>query len=337
MGRPSTARRAGIAVLGVGHWHAPMYIDALRQAGEEIVAISDPGPDVLLRSELDYPRYSDAAALLEREQPEFVFAHAPHSEMTALAELLVEARQPFAMEKPMGIDWRGLDAVAQKAEQAGVFTAVALVSRYFPLVRKLRELKEAGELGQPVHLYYRLLAGSPERYRQMHVPWMLDPAQAGAGPLFNFGPHVVDLFLYLADSSVERVTAAWSHGIFGQKIEDLTSMLLVGGNGTIGVTEVSYTMPADYERYFSLTTDRLHYGGRIEGGTILLRDAPDMEVPGEVSTTELYATYATDTLRRFREGQPALATIQDMVPVLRVMNAAKASCESRQTVLLQDI
>jgi len=326
-----------IALVGVGHWHAEMYLQALQALGEDVVAISDPDRDALDRVPLDCPRYRDVGSLLRDHEPEFVFAFAPHRDMTELAAQLVAAGQPFAMEKPMGLDWRQLAQVAQDAERRGVFAAVALVSRYFPLVTRLRQLKDAGELGRPVHLYYRLLAGPPRRYRDLHVPWMLDPLQAGAGPLYNFGPHVVDLFLRLADAQVATVSAAWSHGVYGEPIEDLAALLLVGSEGAVGVCEVGYTVPTAYERHFSLTTDALHYGGPIEAGRIIRRRGEPLEVTAALSATETYDVYVADTLVRFRQGRPAIATIQDMVPVLRVLNAARQACETGGTVRVSDL
>jgi len=326
-----------IALLGVGHWHAGMYLAALHELGEQVVGVSDPDRDALARFPVDCPRYQDAGSVLRDQQPEFVFAFAPHCDMTELVELLVEARQPFAMEKPMGLDWRRLGHVAREADRGGVFTAVALVSRYFPLIARLRQLKDAGELGKPVHLYYRLLAGPPQRYRDLHVPWMLDPLRAGAGPLYNFGPHVVDLFLYLADGGVARVSGAWSHGVHGERIEDLASLLVVGSEGAVGVFEVGYTVPTEYERYFSLTTDALHYGGPIEEGCINRRRGSPIQVTGAVSATGTYTLFVADTLCRFRAGRLAVATIHDMVSALRVLNAAKLACETGTTVRVSDL
>lgn len=335
---PREADRMRVAVVGVGHWHAQqMYIPALKGLGVDIVAISDPDADALDRTEVDCARYLDRRELLVEARPDFVFAHAPHCDMTLAAADLVAACVPFAMEKPMGVDWRALAEVAEEAAKQDLFVASALVTRYLALVEKLAELRDAGELGKPVHYYSRLFAGTPHRYREWNVGWMLEPEKAGAGPLFNFGPHVIDIYLYLTGDSIDSVSAVTTHGLYSEAIEDLTSVTFRGASGAIGVVEISYTHPDAYERYFSLTTDALHVGGDIEGDTIHLRGGDPIDVEPNAAALDTYAVYTEDTLRRFAAGEPPVASIHDMVPVLRVMNAAQRSIEAGRAINVADV
>lgn len=327
-----------VAFIGVGHWHAAeFYLPALLKRGVEIVAISDEEQEAVDRIaaefDLDCPGYTDFRRLLDETEADIVWSSAPHDSMTEIAAELVLREQAFHMEKPMGLDWEMLQPVAARAEQKGVFTSVALVSRYYGVVRRLREMREAGELGAPIHYYYRLFAGSPERYIDAHCPWMLDPVRAGGGPLFNFGPHIIDLFIHLVDD-VAEVTARQSDAIRHAQIEDHTTLMLVGREtGAIGVGEISYTIPEGYERYFSVTSDRLHVGGDVGIGDILIREADNEHVEG-MNGLEVYDHYVGETLKAFASGKAPVATISDMVPVLRVMNAAAESAAVRGTVVL---
>ena len=327
-----------VAFIGVGHWHAAeFYLPALLARDVHIVAISDEERETVERIaaqfDLDCPRFTDFRRLLDETECDLVWSSAPHDAMTEIAAELVQRGRPFHMEKPMGLDWQMLQPVAARAQQKSLFTSVALVSRYYGVVQRLRELRESGELGAPIHYYYRLFAGSPERYIDAHCPWMLDPVRAGGGPLFNFGPHIIDLFIHLIDD-VAEVTARWSYGLRDALIEDHTSLMMVGANtGAIGVGEVSYTIPEGYERYFSVTTDRLHIGGDVGGEQLLVRDAPNEQIGG-MNGLEVYDHYVGDTLDAFATGRAPVATIHDMVPVLRVMNAAADSAAEGTTVRL---
>jgi predicted dehydrogenase len=330
-----------IAILGASHWHVRlMYVEALQKLGHEIVALGEclPGKLDLVADLVDCPRYADYDQLVTEQTPDFVFAHAPHAHMTDLAHWLVERGLPCHMEKPMGVDWRKLAPVAVAAKTEGVFISVALVSRYYAVVQWLKERQD--QLGRVNHYYYRLFAGDPGRYREWGVEWMLDPDLAGAGPLFNFGPHVVDLFLHLCTETVERVSAHWTHGLHERlpagapKIEDLCSLTMVGADGAVGVGEVSYTMPEGYERYFSLDSEALHCGGPDMGDMpVLWRDGRREQVTGNTAE-DVYFAYTKDTLERFQSGRPPVAGIDDMVKTLRVMNAAKQSALTGETVRL---
>lgn len=323
-----------IAILGASHWHVPlMYIDALNALGEEIVAVADTSQELvdIVKDRVDCPRYTDYERCLAETKPDFVFAHAPHRDMTDLAAWLVHRHMPFHMEKPMGTDWKRLEPVATKIETEGLFCSVALVSRYYAIVQWLKARQ--AELGQVYHYYYRLFAGDPGRYRTWGVPWMLDPELAGGGPLFNFGPHVVDLMLYLCTTEVVEVSAHWTHGLSGEAIEDIASLTMVGANGEIGVGEVSYCMPSNtYERYFSLDCDALHAGGPDLGDMVVnWRNGQSDHVKGN-AFEDVYPAYTRDTLERFRAGQPPVATPRDMVRTLRVLCAARESAASGRPV-----
>ncbi len=328
-----------IAIIGASHWHVSLYyLPALQQRGADIVAIADPSQEVLdkLGQELDCPQYSDYCRLLDNEEIDVVFAHAPHSEMTAVAAELVARHQPFHMEKPMGVDWRKLESVAAKARTENIFTSVALTSRYLGVVEQLTALQAQGEFGRACHYYFRLLAGPPQRYIDWGVDWMLDPATAGAGPLFNFGPHVFDLFVYLTGQRVVEVSAHWFDTLHHHKIEDFASITILGDEGAIGVCEVGYILPCGYERYFSLSTDTLHYGGQMASGTILMRDGRQAPFSG-LDGDEIYFKYTSDVLDCFAVGRPPRATIHDMVATLRVMNAALESARTGKSVKLDTL
>jgi len=186
----------------------------------------------------------------------------------------------------------------------------------------------------PVHYYFRLFGGPPHRYRAWHVDWMLDPQRAGAGPLYNFGPHGIDIFLYLFQEPIVSVSAMATHRLYSEAIEDLASVSFQTQGGTVGVVEVSYTHPDSYERYFSVTTTTLHVGGNIEGDAIRFRDGQITEIPPTITATQAYEVFTADTLRRFAEGQPPKASIHDMWPTLRVLNAASESIRTKRPAVL---
>ena len=278
-------------------------------------------------------RYHDYRELLDQEDVDLVMAHAPHDEMTALAAELVARHQPFHMEKPMGIDWRQREPVAAQAEAEGVFTSVALVSRYLGVVEQLAELKRAGKLGRLQHYYYRLLGGAPHRYVDWGCAWMLDAARAGGGPLFNFGPHLFDTFMYLSGEPIVEVYAHFVRGIHNLDIEDMVSITMIGSGGAIGVGEAGYVVPEGYERYFSVTTDTLHVGGDVETGTVMFRDGTQLGFQGGTGD-DAYFQYTADLLRCLETGERPRATIQDMVPTLQAMNAANESARTGKPVTL---
>lgn len=327
-----------VAIIGASHWHVPDYVRALRAFGARFVAVSDEDVDVASRWSQELGStlcraYPSAQALLSTERPDLIFAFAPHARMTDLAALLVESGVPFVMEKPMGIQWRALEAVAQRAEKKGIWAGVDLVVRTLALAQCLIQLRNQDELGH-IHAYvYHLLSGSPQRYIQANVPWMLDPAQAGGGPLYNFGPHVIDLFLTLTGEPITGLNCWMSHHLYRLAIEDYALLSVWTPSGTLGSMAVGYICPMGLtEKRLRVSTDRLWVSSSsLAVGTIHWRDGRATHISGEPDGDDWAMTYVRETLRRFQSGEPPVATIAEMVPVLRAINEAQVLAESCTT------
>jgi len=323
-----------IAVIEVGHWHASGYIEGVLDLGLDIAAVSDRDMDTAQQwaDRLGCRAYDDYRKLLDRESPDFVFAHGIHCEMTDIADALVEHGTPFVMEKPMGVDWQRLAKVADKAERKGLFAGVDLPNRCRRLTRALLDLKRRAELGSVTAYTQRLLAGEPRRYHEWNVPWVLDPKQAGGGPLFNFGPHVIDMFLLFSGQEVQTVFCRSGRELHGLEVEDHAVMVLSTAEGVIATLEVGYVCPGEmYDQSLWFCTDRLfvttkHY----DAGTISFRDGRIVELTPE--DAEPGMNYVEETLRRFESGEPPVASIRDMCRALRIINAAVESAEKGSPV-----
>ncbi len=327
-----------VAFIGLHHWHAPFYMEGLHTMGQPIAAVADPDPEMLeFRAEAgncDAPRYTDYEKMLAEVEPDFIFAFAPHDEMTELAEWLVDHDLPFHMEKPMGLSWKKLARVAEKANEKKLYNAVALVSRQYGIIQRLRELGE--DIGKVARYYYALFAGPPVRYPEWKCEWMLQPERTGAGPLWNFGPHVIDLFLLLGKSPIIEVRANWTHHVHDLAVEDLCTIAMTNAEGIVGIGEVSYTTPEGYERFFSISTDKLQVCTQTLGvGSIKRFDGNHEQIVGP-EFDDVYPLQTKDVLERFERGDEPPADINDMVATLQVMEAAKLSAQSGAPVELWD-
>ena len=226
-------------------------------------------------------------------------------------------------------------AVADKAEARGLFVGVDLVMRCYKLTQVLLRLRESGELGRMTNYYHRLLAGEPQRYHGWNVPWVLDREQAGGGPLFNFGPHVVDLFLLFSQQEVQSVFCRSSHGLHGLDVEDFALISVATSGGVVGTIEVGYVCPdSKYDRFFSVCTDQLFVSSAdFDNGTVLFRDDRELDIAEDDAAPRL--DYVSETLRRFQAGESPVASIRDMCRILQVINAAVESAETGEPVTLR--
>src|SRR5271169_5963971 len=105
-----------------------------------------------------------------------VFLHAPQTIQS------LRAGKNVVCEKPMAMNEAEARTMLQAAEESGKIFGVAYYRRCYPKVQRAKQLLEAGAIGKPVlaeltnHMWFD---GTGSR------SWLVDPAKAGGGPLFD--------------------------------------------------------------------------------------------------------------------------------------------------------
>src|ERR1700755_906270 len=183
----------GAAMLGVGHWHAGMHAKGVLAAGAEIACVWDPDVGAVARfvDAFGGAARPDAVAAID-DGPDLVIALGRGPAAAAQLAWLIEQGIPILADKPIGVSHADVAPLADAPERRNRFVSVALVNRIGGAVEALRDC------GRLVHFYFRIINGHPRRYRDWHVPWMLDPQQSGGGALRNLGVHGVHAFLTFA-------------------------------------------------------------------------------------------------------------------------------------------
>ena len=174
--------------------HIPEYLQ-IRDC--EISALCDINPQALQQAaeQLNIPVarcFSDYRDLIECPDVDAVDISTPNFLHCRIALEAIYARKPFAMEKPMGINYTETLRVMEQAREAGVPGFICYSWRYRPNIRYIRELLEAGEIGNVHQLFFTAWKDSgmlPER----RLEWRFDKEKSGAGVLFDFNSHMVDI------------------------------------------------------------------------------------------------------------------------------------------------
>ena len=312
-----------IAFVGVAHWHAPIYRECLAALGIEVAGSSDidaqAGRAAAGRLAIDF--VPDAADMLARCRPDFVFVTPRHDR--ALEELapVLDCRLPFLVEKPMGVDGRVAAEVARRAATAGSWAAPALPNRLLEIWDRVDRLAESGRLGTIIHASFRLINGPPGRYRTLHrVPWMLDPAIGGGGALRNLGMHGADAILRLARGAEPRLHAArlTAHG-HGEAVDEYATALATLPGGAIAQMEAGYSWApptgGDFEWRIAATGAYLQQ----TKGQLVVR-AADGTVEALDTPQPSYQPMVERVLADFAAGRPPFATLGECA-------AATALCD----------
>ena len=314
-----------IAFIGASHWHLPLYLEpAMQMPGVTIAGVSDPDPNVVnaLTAKLGCAGDTDYRELCARVKPDLVIALGRHIDMPDEARFLIAEKIPFALEKPCGLNADDVAAIAREAEAAAAFAAVPLVFRHGDFFRMLQE--EASIQ----YMSFRFIAGFPQRYRDAGCAWMLDPALSGGGCTINLAPHFLDLALALMGPDVTVHQAALSNAAWHERIEDYSCVTLARGPDRC-VIETGYLFPAPtstFDMHYAIRTPA-RYIVAHDPGTIEIVDTGGRRERRAMLTTNVphYATFMSDTVARLRAGRPPLASLADMVPVMRLVDAAYAA------------
>ena len=120
-------------------------------------------------------------------------------------------------EKPLGINYKESEELANKVENKDLINQVALVYRFLPAIAKTKAIIEEGFLGQIINFDAQLLHSSylnPER----PINWRLEKEKSGGGALLDLGIHMVDTIRFILGEikSLQAVTKT----IFKERYEN---------------------------------------------------------------------------------------------------------------------
>ena len=159
-----------------------------------------------------------------------VFLHAPQTIQS------LRAGKHVLCEKPMAMNEAEARTMVRAAEECGQTFGVAYYRRCYPKVQRTKELIERGAIGKPVfaeltnHMWFD---GTGSR------SWLVDPAKAGGGPLFDVASHRIDVLNFLFGKPL-RVSSQLSNVVHHYGVEDNATVMIEYEGGVRGVVDVRW-------------------------------------------------------------------------------------------------
>src|ERR1700733_3222638 len=156
-----------------------------------------------------------------------VFLHAPQTIQS------LRAGKHVLCEKPMAMSEAEARLMVQIAEESGRTFGVAYYRRMYPKVQRAKQLLAAGAIGQPVvaeltnHMWFD---GTGSR------SWLVDPAKAGGGPLFDIASHRIDVLNYLFGQP-QRAIGQLSNVVHHYAVEDNATVMIEYAGEVRGMVE----------------------------------------------------------------------------------------------------
>ena len=183
------------------------------------------------------PSWTDLDAALSHSATDAVYIATPvflHAPQTIAA---LRAGKPVLCEKPMALSYAQALTMQQAAEETGGTLGVAYYRRMYPKVARAKELMEAGAIGRPVFAE----ATSHDRFYPADGfrAWLVDPARAGGGPLYDIASHRIDLMNYLFGQPM-RASGQLSTLVQPIQVEDNATVMIEHATGVRSLVDVRW-------------------------------------------------------------------------------------------------
>ena len=204
-------------------------------------------------------RESQAAAVYVASP---VFLHAPQS-IAALA-----ADRHVLCEKPLAMNLAEAEKMVAQACESRRTLGVAYYRRAYPKVHRAMELIRRGVIGQPVLAWANCYSRLPAT--KLHRSWLLDPARAGGGPLYDIACHRIDLLNFLFGDPA-RVVGQLSNVVHTLAVEDSATVLIEYKNKLRAIVDV---------RWHSLERDEFRIIGTEGELDLTPLNSPTLLYPG---------------------------------------------------------
>ncbi len=158
-----------------------------------------------------------------------------HAEQTIAA---AERGKHVLCEKPMGLNVAECDRMIDACRSNDVKLGVAYYRHFYPVVRRVKELINSGELGVPVVVQvnaFEWFDPEPSSARS----WLLRKELSGGGPMFDFGCHRIEVLLDLL-GDIRDVKSTVGNAFFDRKVEDVAVATFQFEQGTCGTLTVTH-------------------------------------------------------------------------------------------------
>lgn len=185
------------------------------------------------------PWYTKEADLLANRDVQAVYIATPtkmHCEQTVLA---AKAGKHVLCEKAMAMTVREAKQMISACKKAKVKLGIGYMMRFHAYHRRIKEMIEAGQLGQIVLGRAQLSCWYPP----IEGAWRQAPELGGGGSLMDMGSHCIDLIEFLAGSQVAEVSCFASTLTHSYKAEDTATVLFKLANGAHGIVDNHFNIP----------------------------------------------------------------------------------------------
>ncbi|GGH31239.1 Predicted dehydrogenase [Cribrihabitans marinus] len=177
----------------------------------------------------------------EREHPDrvdLVTVATPNSTHFEITRAFLEAGFNVLCEKPMTMTVEEGEEIVRLAREAGRICAVNYCYSAYPMVRQMKAMVAAGELGAIRCVVANFSHGhhaAGDDADNPRVRWRYDPAQAGvSGQMADCGIHALHMASFILGDELRSLSADFASTVPGRVLEDDAMVNFRTEKGTVG-------------------------------------------------------------------------------------------------------
>lgn len=337
-----------VAIVGLEHGHVDGFLSALPHRPDvELVGIAATDPALFAKYRQKYSLaetlfYRSEANMIERTHPQAVLVYTSIAEHRHAIEIAAQYGVAVMVEKPLTISLADALAIRATAEHYKIPVLVNYETTWYPSNRAAYEEVREGQLGEvrrvvvhDGHQGPKEIGVGPE-----FLSWLTDPAQNGAGALYDFGCYGVDLMTWLMhDETPQTVTAVVNHDkpeIYPRVDDDATIVLQYPH--AQAVIQASWNWPfarKDMEVYGAKG-----YAITVAADKVRIRHEHDNDerlvtAPGLSGAENNSLSYLAAVLRGQLQPKGDLTALDTNVVVMQILDAARESARTGKSVRLE--
>jgi predicted dehydrogenase len=314
-------------ILGTGVIAGVFTEDLLRLPGHHVVAVGSRAPRTAKAFAERHgiaKSYGSYAELAADEEIDVVYVATPHTGHYPHAMLCLEAGRAVLVEKPFTTNAEDAEKLVAMARDRGLFALEAFVTRFNPLVRRLRVLVADGAIGEVTAVYASLAFPFP--YDPSHRIWSTETA---GGALLDLGvyPLMFASMLLGAPGTVQATAALAPNGV-----DASTGMLLGYDSGAVALLHCGLVSESPATATAIGTTGRIEVAAPFSLPSAMTLHRPG--APPETFTLELegngYTYQAEEVARCLRAGEleSPLMPLDETLALLRTVDTVAAQLKT---------
>ena len=357
-----------VAIVGLEHGHVEGFLSALPQHNQvQLVAISDPDPALWAKYEkkfgLDHGLFfADMDKMIDARHPQVVLVYTSIQGHRKVIETAARHGVSVMVEKPLTISLDDALAIRKTAREAHIHVLTNYETTWYASNLAAYDQAEEGKLGEIRRV---VIHDGHQGPKEIGVPpeflnFLTDPAQNGAGALYDFGCYGADLMVWLMHGETPlTVTAVLNHDkpdIYPKVDDDATVVLtyphaqaviqaswnwpfgrkdmeVYGATGyaiTVGTDQLRIRHEHDDKEDFVTARplpanfgDSLSYLAAVMDGQIVTKDGSDF--PSNANSSPISGV---------AEDKWAQGLLDTNVVVMQILDAARESARTGRTVRL---